>query len=111
MKSRSQRWASSPDDAQDALVEIHLRLFEVDQLGDPEASRIQEFEHGAIAVTQGLVGIRRLQQRIDFVLGQRLRQRPANARHFDVGSRISVAKAFPHDVAEKAPEARQLPGR
>ena len=102
MKSRIQRCDSSverdqalaialADDAQDALVEVDLRLFQVDQLRDPEARRVEQLEHGAVAVAEGLFGVRRAQERIHLVLGQRLRQRTPDAWHLDVGGRVGVA--------------------
>ena len=52
-----------------------------------------------------------IQQRIDFILAERFRQRTADTRHLDLCRRIVAAQAFAHDVAEEAAEARQLPRR
>ena len=49
------------NDSQYALIEIDLRLFEIDQLRNSEPGRIQQLKHRAITVAQGLIGVRRVE--------------------------------------------------
>ncbi len=63
-----------PTTRMDALIQIHLIMLEADQLRDAQAGRVQHFQHGAIAMPQGLRGRGRFQQRIHLGFGQRFRQ-------------------------------------
>jgi hypothetical protein len=46
------------DDSKNALIEIDLLLLEIDQFRYPQACRVQQLEHGAVTMTQWLVGVR-----------------------------------------------------
>src|SRR5882672_7528396 len=76
------------DDAQHALIEIDLVVAQVHELGDPEPGRVQHFEHRAIAVTERIGHERRVEERFNLALRERLRQRSADLGHGDLGGRI-----------------------
>ncbi|MNM84701.1 hypothetical protein D3C81_967960 [compost metagenome] len=68
---------------QHALTQIDLFQGEADQLGHPQATGVQHFKHGPVALADGLAQIRRLQQGFHISLGQGLWQRPAELRHIN----------------------------
>ncbi len=110
LAERDQAFAVALAD-EDALVEIDLRLLEVDELRYPQSGGIQQLEHRPVTVPKGLVGVGRVQQGIDLFLAQRLRQRASDSRHFDFGRRVRAAQTFTHGIAIKPAEARKLSRR
>jgi hypothetical protein len=89
-------------DADDALVEIDLAEPEADELGDPQPGGVEHLEHGPVPVAEGVAGIGRIEQRLDLVLAQRLRQRPADLRHRDLRGGVLARTALAHEPAEKS---------
>src|SRR5947208_4567161 len=59
-------------DANDTLVEVNLPVAEVDELRDAQTGGVENFEHRAIAIAQGVADERCPKQRLDLFFGQRL---------------------------------------
>ena len=88
-----------------ALVEVDLAVAQADQLRDAQARGVQHLEHRAVAIAQRIADDRRGQQRFDFLLGQRLRQRAADLRHRDLRGRILAERRL------RAPDSGRSGGR
>ncbi len=119
MKSVSQRTASSPSgiktfaialahDAEHTLVGVDLAGLQVHELRDAQARGVEHFEHGAVAMAQRVRNDRRLQQRLDLFLGERLRQRAADLRHRNLRGRVFLDHTFANEVAEESTERGKL---
>src|SRR5580700_3141729 len=98
-------------DADDTLIEIDLRMAQVNELGDAQPSGVEHLEHRAIAVAEGVADGRSVQQRLDFFLAERLRQRAPDLGHRDLRRGIFANGALAHQVAEEAAETRELARR
>src|SRR6185436_13716267 len=99
------------DDAQHALIHVDLARLEVHQLRHAQASGVQHFEHRAVAIAERIVDLRRGEQRLDFLFGERLRQRAADLRHRDLRGRIFLDRALADQITVIAAEAGQLARR
>ena len=86
------------------LVQVHLREPEADQLGNPYAGGVQQFQHGAVAVAEGLGHVGCGKQRFHVGLRQRVWQALADAGHFDQRRRILPDPALSQQVPIEAPE-------
>ncbi|MNT31873.1 hypothetical protein D3C72_1677280 [compost metagenome] len=89
------------------MTQIDLFQGEADQLGHPQATGVQHFKHGPVALADGLAQIRRLQQGFHISLGQGLWQRPAELRHINAQCRIDGDHLFPQQVTIKAAHTRK----
>jgi hypothetical protein len=96
------------EDADDALIQIHLGVAQVHQLRDTQPGGVQHLEHRAVAVAERIVHRRRAEERFDLFLGERLRQRAADLRHRDLRGRVLAHHALANEVAEEAAETGQL---
>jgi hypothetical protein len=97
--------------AQHALVQVQLRILQRHQFRNAQAGGVQHLEHGAVAGAKRIGDHGRVQQRLDFILGQRLGQRAADLRHRDLGGGILAQRTFAHEVPVKTTERRKLPRR
>ena len=68
---------------QHALAQVQPGQRQLDQFGHPQAGGIHQLEHRAVAQAQRAADIRRVEQRLDLALGQRLGQAARRLRPLD----------------------------
>jgi hypothetical protein len=70
-----------------------------------QAGGVQHFEHGAVAQAQRVLGVRRIEQLFDILLGEALEQVARQLGRVDLQGGIGGDLALPEQIAEQPLEA------
>ncbi len=102
--------AALAEHADHTHVEGHLRELQPDELGDPQARRVERFQHRLVAQRERGLARADAEQRLDLRLAQVLRQPPRQPRRAHPQGRIDRDPAPLHLEAVEAAHGGQPPG-
>lgn len=88
-------------DAARPRVQVEVAQPEADQLGDPQARRVEDLEHGAVPDPERRL-IRRLDQRGDLLTAQHMRYPTPTPRPAELGERVIDQHALPAQERQKS---------
>lgn len=97
--------AALAHDAQHALAQVDLLKRQADQLGHAQAAGVEHFQHGPVALTNGVAQVGRGEQRFDIGFGQGFGKWLTQLRHVDLQRRVDRDQLFSEQVTIEAAHA------
>ncbi len=94
-------------DTEDAVLHVYALARQRHDFGDPQARGIHELEHRAVAQAQRRAGIGGLQERLDLVLSETLRQGKTDARVREIDGRVLGEPQVRRRERIEAPHGRE----